>query len=203
MASLLDKIQKISTKTRMIGFGVFIAILLVAYILQFQIPMNTTIKQLDTALMGLSDKMRENDTKIKKLDDLRAEVKSLQGRLVILTEQLPPESEVSDLLRQIQLLVNQSGLALKSWKPSGRKMHTSGLYEEIPIAITLAGGYHNTALLFDRIGKLTRIVNILNIKMGSMTMSKDGSPEVTITCTAMTFSAVEKKVDAATQKKSQ
>ena len=203
MASLIDKIQKIPTKTRAIGFGVFIVILLVAYIFQFQIPMNTRIKQLDTSLAGLRQKIRENDSKIKKLDDLkgRGEV-TLQGRLVILTEQLPPESEVSDLLRQIQNLVNQSGLTLKSWKPSGRKTHASGLYEEIPIAITLTGGYHNTALLFDRIGKLTRIVNILNIKMGSMKMNKDGNPEITISCTAMTFSALEKKVDAATEKKS-
>ena len=202
MAPLIDKIQKIPTKTRAIVFGVFIIILVVAYIFQFQIPMNTKIKQLDTALAGLQQKIRENDSKIKKLDDLRTEVKSLQKKLVILTEQLPPESEVSDLLRQIQSLVNQSGLTLKSWKPSGRKQHASGLYEEIPIAITLTGGYHNTALLFDRIGKLTRIVNVLNIKMGSMKMNKDGIPEITISCTAMTFSALEKKVDAATEKKS-
>ena len=202
MAPLLDKIQKIPTKTRAIGFGVVIVLLVGAYIFQYQIPMNTKIKQLDTALAGLQQKISENDNKIKKLDDLRAEVKSLEGRLVILTEQLPPESEVSDLLRQIQNLVNQSGLTLKSWKPSGRRTHASGLYAEIPIAIVLTGGYHDTALLFDRIGKLTRIVNILNIKMGSMKMNKDGSPEITISCTAMTFSAMEKKVDAATEKKS-
>jgi type IV pilus assembly protein PilO len=202
MAALIDKIQKIPTKTRAIGFGVFIVILLVAYVFQYQIPMNTRIKQLDTSLAGLRQKIRENDSKIKKLDDLRAEVKSLQGRLVILTEQLPPESEVSDLLRQIQNLVNQSGLTLKSWKPSGRKTHASGLYEEIPIAITLTGGYHNTALLFESIGKLKRIVNILNIKMGSMKMGNDGNPEIAISCTAMTFSALEKKGNAATENKS-
>jgi type IV pilus assembly protein PilO len=201
MASLIDKIQKVPNKTRAIAFGVFIVLLLVAYIFQFQIPMNTRIKQLDTAIAGLQQKINENDNKIKKLDDLRAEVKSLEGRLVVLTEQLPPESEVSDLLRQIQSLVNQSGLTLKSWKPSGRKAHSSGLYEEIPIAITLTGGYHNTALLFDRIGKLTRIVNILNIKMGGMKLNKDGSPEIAVSCTAMTFSAMEKKVDAAPEKK--
>jgi type IV pilus assembly protein PilO len=201
MAALIDKIQKIPTKTRAIGFGVFIVILLVAYVFQYQIPMNTRIKQLDASLAELQQKIRENDSKIKKLADLRAEVKSLQGRLVILTEQLPPESEVSDLLRQIQNLVNQSGLTLKSWKPSGRKAHASGLYEEIPIAITLTGGYHNTALLFESIGKLRRIVNILNIKMGSMKMGNDGNPEVAISCTAMTFSAMEKKVNAATENK--
>lgn len=200
MASLVEKIQKIPTKTRVIVFGVLIAILVIAYIFQFQIPMNTKIRQFESALAGLENKIRENESKIKNLDNLRAEVKLLQGRLVTLTEQLPPESEVSDLLRQIQNLVNRSGLVLKSWKPSGRKMHASGLYEEIPIAITLSGGYHNTALLFDRVGKLTRIVNILNIKMGTMKISSDGSPEVTITCTAMTFSAVEKKADAATEK---
>jgi hypothetical protein len=33
-------------------------------------------------------------------------------------------------------------------------------------------------------------------------MNKDGSFEITISCTAMTFSALEKKVDAATEKKS-
>jgi type IV pilus assembly protein PilO len=175
---------------------------LLAYLFQYQIPMRTRIEQLDTDLAGLQQKIRENDGKIKKLDVLRAEVKSLQRRLLILTAQLPPESEVSDLLRQIQGLVNQSGLTLKSWKPSGRKTHASGLYEEIPIAITLTGGYHNTALLFDNIGKLTRIVNILNIKMGSMKTSNDGKPEITISCTAMTFSALEKKVNAATEKKS-
>jgi len=201
MASFVDKIQKIPTKMRAIGFGVLIVIILSVYIMQFQIPMKTKIDQRGVSLSELNAKIHSNDEKIKKLDDLKEEVKSLQGRLVILTEQLPPESEVSDLLRQIQSPVNQSGLTLKSWKPSGRKTHASGLYEEISIAIVLTGGYHNTALLFDRIGKLTRIVNILNIKMGSMKMSKDGSPEVTVSCTAMTFSAVEKKVDAATEKK--
>lgn len=200
MASFIDKIQKIPTKTRAIGFVVFIIVLLVAYILQYQIPMNTRIKELDTALEGLQQTIRQNDSKIRKLDDLKAEVKSLQVRLVILTAQLPPESEVSDLLRQIQSLVNQSGLTLKSWKPSGRKAHASGLYEEIPIAITLTGGYHNTALLFENIGKLTRIVNILNIKMGSVKMNNDGSFEISISCTAMTFSALEKKADAPTPK---
>jgi Tfp pilus assembly protein PilO len=201
MATIVDKIQKIPNRTRAIVFGVFIVLLLVAYIFQFQIPMNTRIKQLDATIAGLQQKINENNNKIKKLDDLKVEVKSLEGRLVVLTEQLPPESEVSDLLRQIQSLVNQSGLTLKSWKPSGRKTHSSGLYEEIPIAITLTGGYHNTALLFDRIGKLTRIVNILNIKMGGMKLNKDGSPEITVSCTAMTFSAMEKKVDAAPEKK--
>jgi Tfp pilus assembly protein PilO len=60
--------------------------------------------------------------------DLKAEVKALQQRLIVATEQLPPESEASGLLRQIQNLVNQSGLVLKLWKPDKRRT-LGGLYE--------------------------------------------------------------------------
>jgi len=192
---LFDKIQKIPMKTRLIAFGVLIFVILVVYIWQFQIPMKTEIDQLQRSLAELQAKKLDNDSKIKKLDELKAEVKSLQARLIILTEQLPPESEVSGLLRQIQGLVNQSGLILKLWKPDKRKAHPSGLYEEIPISLVLTGGYHNTAVLFDHVGKLTRIVNIQNIKMTSPKMNPDGKTEVDINCIAVTFAAVEKKPD--------
>jgi type IV pilus assembly protein PilO len=92
--------------------------------------------------------------------------------------------------------VNQSGLVLKLWKPDKRRTHASGLYEEIPISLSLIGGYHSTASFYDHVGKLDRIVNILNIKMSGAKVGINGNVEVEITCTAMTFSAVEKKVEA-------
>ncbi len=201
---LFDKIQKVPPKTRLVAFIAIIVVLLIAYVLKFQIPMNTQIDQLKKSLTELQAKIQQNDAKIKKLDELRAEVKALQERLVILTEQLPPGSEVSGLLRQIQNLVNKSGLVLKLWRPDKRKPHPSGLYEEIPIAMTLVGGYHNTATLFDQISKLTRIVNILNIKMSGAKIAPSGNVEIDINCTAMTFAAAEKKVEAPkTEKKAQ
>ena len=192
---LLERIQKIPAKTRLIIFCGILVLLLIAYIIQYQIPMNTEIKQLDQSLSDLSNTIQTNDAKIKKLDDLKKEVGTLQGRLMVLTEQLPPGSEVSGLLLQIQKLVNQSGLVLKLWKPDKQRPHPSGLYEEIPISLVLTGGYDNTASLFDHISKLTRIVNILNIKMGGAKVGKNGNTEVDINCTAMTFAAVEKKVE--------
>jgi type IV pilus assembly protein PilO len=201
MASLpgLDKLQKISPKTRLIAFGAVILLIIIVYIIQFQIPMNTKNKELNSALADLRSKIQANDSKIRKLDELKAEVKNLQTRLVVLTEQLPPGSEVSGLLRQIQGLVNKSGLVLKIWKPDKPRTHSSGLYEEIPVSLSLIGGYHNTALLFDRIGKLTRIVNVSNIKLSGAKIGKSGNVEMDITCTAMTFAAVEKKIETPPQ----
>lgn len=192
---LLDRIQKVPSKTRLIVFIAIVVLLLIVYIIQFQIPMNTQIKQLETTLSERQSTIRANDGKIKRLDDLKIEVKTLQQRLMVLTEQLPPESEVSGLLKQIQNLVNRSGLVLKLWRPEKRTPHPSGLYEEIPISMVLSGGYHNTASFFERVGKLTRIVNILNIKMGGAKVGKSGNVDIDVNCTAMTFSAMERKVE--------
>jgi type IV pilus assembly protein PilO len=196
MASpLVDRIQKISPKVRAIIFGVLIVALLVVDITQFIIPMRAQIEQLEKALADKQGVIRKNDEKIRNLDALKAEVKNLQLQLRDLTEQLPPESEVSGLLRQIQDKVNQSGLVLKLWKPGAPKNNPNGLYKEIPVTLTLTGGYHSTAAFFDRVSKLNRIVNILNIKMSGAKFNSDGSISVEINCTAMTFSAVEKKVE--------
>jgi len=198
------QIQKIPSKTRVVGYFVFLGILVILFIWQVHIPKKTQIRQLEEDIAVVQAKVNDNDAKIRRLDELKAEVKSLERKLQVLTEQLPPGTEVSGLLRQIQNLVSESGLTLKLWRPDTRRVHPSGLYEEIPITMELSGGYHNLALFFDQVSKLTRIVNMLNLKMGSATMSKSGNMEIKIGCTAMTFAAVEKKPDvaagAATQK---
>jgi type IV pilus assembly protein PilO len=197
--AIFEKLQKIPTKTRAIAFFTIIGAAVVLFIWQVHIPKTNEIRILESDIAQQQAKIRENDAKIKKLDQLRAEVKSLQERLKILTEQLPPESEVSGLLRQIQGLVNKAGLSLKLWRPDKRRAHSSGMYEEIPITLKLTGGYHNVALFFDSVSKLTRIVNMLNVKMDSPKVGRSGTMEINIDCTAMTFAAVEKKVDTANQ----
>ncbi len=190
-----DTIQKIPSRTRVIGFLSVLGVLVVLFIWQVHIPKKAEIKKLETDVAGLQVKIKENDAKIKKLDELKAEVKALLNRLKVLTEQLPPGTEVSGLLRQIQNLVNQSGLALKLWRPERRRTHPSGLYEEIPITLDISGGYHNVGVFFDKVSKLTRIVNILNLRMGGARLLKNGAVEIGIGCSAMTFAAVEKKVE--------
>jgi len=197
--AILEKLQKIPTKTRAIAFFAIIILAVVLFIWQVHIPKTNEIRSLEAEITQLQAKIRENDAKIKKLDQLRAEVRSLQERLKVLTEQLPPESEVSGLLRQIQGLVNKAGLSLKLWRPDRRRAHASGMYEEIPIILKLTGGYHNVAMFFDSVSKLTRIVNMLNVKMDQPKLGRSGTMEINIDCTAMTFAAVEKKVDTANQ----
>jgi type IV pilus assembly protein PilO len=197
MASpIAEKLQKISPKARIISFAGIIIFIVVVFGWQFVLPMNEQIEQLNKSLSDNQAAIQRNDEKIRNLDVLKAQVKTYQQQLKDLTEQLPMESEVSGLLRQIQEKVNQSGLILKLWKPDKPRENASGLYKEIPVIVTLTGGYHNTASFFDRVSRLSRIVNISNIKMGNAKVNNDGSISVEINCIAMTFSALEKKVEA-------
>jgi len=192
---LVDKIQKIPVKTRMYGFIAFVCVLGGLFLYFIRIPMNSEIRTLEQSVADAQSRIRGNDAKIKKLDELRVEVKTLNEKLKVLSEQLPLETEVSSLLGQIQVLVNKSGLILKLWKPEKRRTHASELYEEIPITMDLSGGYHSVGVFFDQISKLTRIVNMLNIRMGGAKSGPSGATDITINCTAMTFAAVEKKVE--------
>ena len=204
MASSLDKItaaiQKVPKKTRYIVFGALIGLIGVAFIYFFYIPMKTQIKALTKNIADLQVTIQANDAKIRKLDELRAEVKGMEQTLRLLTEQLPPGSEVSGLLKQIQNLISQSGLTLKLWRPEKRKPHSSGLYEEIPINLEFTGGYHDTGIFFDRVSKMTRIVHTLNLKMSGANMNKAGGMDIKVNCTAMTFAATERKPDAVSEK---
>lgn len=196
--SLKDSLQRMPVKTRVTVFGVLILFFLGLFVYFFHIPMTTEIKGLEKTIAEQKAIMAQNDERIKRLDELKAKVKKLREQLQVLKEKLPPEKEVSDLLRQIQGEVNKSGLTLKLWKPDQRKASPSGLYDEIPISVALIGGYHNFGVFLDRVAKMPRIVNIQNIKMEGAKKDTSGSVNINITCTAVTFAATEKKVEATT-----
>jgi len=191
----VDKIQKIPVKTRLYGFIGFLCVLGGLFIYFIYIPMISDIRKNEKVLSETEATIRGNDERIKKLAELEQDVVTLNAKLKLLSEQLPQETEVSTLLGELQGLVNKSGLTLKLWKPEKRRTHSSGLYEEIPISVDLIGGYHNVGVFFDSIGKVKRIVNISNIKMGLPKLGSDGAMEITINCTAMTFAAAENKVE--------
>ncbi len=202
MLPFLDKIsaqiQKIPTKARLVGFGVFIGILAGLFLYFVHIPKKTQIDRLEADIKGLQVTIKSNEEKIRNLTALKAEVRDLESRLKMLTEQLPPEKEVTPLLKQIQNLASQTGLTMKLWRPEKRKTDASGMYDEIPITVELTGGYHDVGIFFDRVSKMTRIVNMVNLKMTGAARNKAGALEIKVGCTAKTFAAAEKKPDAPT-----
>ncbi len=198
--ALTDKIQKIPSKTRTMGFFVFVAALFGLFVYLYHIPMRNEISGLEKDIAGNREQIAKNEKDIKQIDELKAEVKALEEKWELAKKQIPQETEVSGLLRDVQNQVNQSGLTLKLWKPEKKTPHESGIVENIPISMTLMGGYHNLGVFFDRVSKLTRIVNMQNLKMDGAKINKSGAVEINISCTAVTYAVeVEKKDEAASK----
>lgn len=154
------------------------------------------------------DMLKEIQTKTTERDDLDKEVKDgkqtaarlpefkreyelKEARLQTLSRILPNNKEVDDLLRKVQALAAQSNLTVLRFKPEATK--PVDFYAEWPISLELDGTYHNLAYFFDRIAKLSRIVNVSNLKV-SANNKPTPSSSIKATCTATTFVFLEQPV---------
>jgi len=154
-------------------------ILFIAFIF---LPKSNEISILRDSIVKLDSDIASSEVKVQKLDQLKIENEKLKARLAELQEQLPEEKEVSPLLRQISDLGIKSGLQILLWKPGERK--PGNLYIEIPVQMSVTGGYHNLGVFFSQISNIKRLVNVTNIKIDSH------AKKIKADFIASTFSAV-------------
>ena len=135
-------------------------------------------------LAGLRANITKGSITANQLNEFKAQVAELEGRLESLRAVLPEEKDVADLLRRIQTLATQSNLAIRGFKPTPSVTKT--LHAEWPIQLKLDGTYHNMGLFFDRVSKFSRIINISNVDIRA---NERPEPNLTVSadCVATTF----------------
>jgi type IV pilus assembly protein PilO len=126
---------------------------------------------------------------VARLDVLKKENNKLKDRLLLLQNQLPEEGEISSLLKQVSDLGIEAGLKIISWRPSGRRMHSSGIVYEVPVSVSFSGSFHRLGEFFASLTRLDRIVNIHNIKLSGPKIV-DNVVILDIGFSAVTFTAV-------------
>jgi type IV pilus assembly protein PilO len=123
-------------------------------------------EQLRQKVEALDKEMQGLMLEVKHLDELVAANKQLELELETKKAKLPPESEAVTLLKQLSETGTRLGLEIRLWKPGPQTEDPRKLYVRMPVSVEVAGGYHTAALFFDRIGKMERIVNVSDLKMG-------------------------------------
>jgi type IV pilus assembly protein PilO len=144
----------------------------------------TKTAQLDT----LKREIAALEVTANKLAEFQREVALLEAKLETLKRILPPEKETPDLMRKVQSLASQSSLLIKSFTPGATV--NKEFYQEWPITMTVEGNYHNLGIFFDRVGRLSRLVNIGNIRITSRG-ERTVSNTISASCVATTFVYVE------------
>ncbi|MEJ2695314.1 MAG: type 4a pilus biogenesis protein PilO [Candidatus Sulfobium sp.] len=169
------------------------AVLISAIVIIFMVmPRQKEIKQLDARLDKQNNEIAAAQAKVARLDVLIKENERLKVRWDELKQQLPEESEVSGLLKQVSDKSLASGLDMRSWRPGSKRVYPGGVVYEIPVSVQVSGTFHNFGGFLGSLTRLNRIVNVNNIQMGSPKL-KGGSSILQISFTAATYSAIPEK----------
>ena len=183
--SFFAKIEQLSKVQRILIFsGVFIAIIAIFIFLLYK-PKLAKISNLNNQLNTLEQKLAVAKKNAADLKEFQKKMQEAEVQFKTAMRALPEKEEIPSLLTSISRSGQDVGLEFLLFEPKSEIRKE--FYAEIPVAMQVRGGYHDLAIFFDKVARLSRIVNIKNIEMGR---AKD-SMDLNTSCTAVTYKFVE------------
>ncbi len=184
-----EKVGKLSKVQRiLISAGVFLLIAGV-FIYFFYWPKFERIHRLKTDLKKLEKKLQVAKRNAAALKSFQAKMQEAEAQFKMAMKRLPEKQEISSLLASISKSGKEVGLEFLLFEPKREKKKE--FYAEIPVAMRIRGDYHNMAIFFDQVARLSRIVNIRDIKMGRGKSKDKNSRILIVSCTAVTYKFID------------
>lgn len=97
------------------------------------------------------------------LPRFEAEYDQLHQRWELASELLPTDRQLAALLRKITLAGQQTGVSFVMFKPAGPKPQE--YHTEMPVNISVYGGYHQVGSFLAELANLRRIVTVSNLHL--------------------------------------
>jgi type IV pilus assembly protein PilO len=191
--TFFEKVEKLKMMHRvliLVGTIVLVAGIFAALV---YIPKSKEITRLNKEIAGLEKKINQAKIKARTLKKFEAEQIEVEAQFREALNLLPNKREIPTLLRSITQLGSDAELEFLLFSPNKEKARD--FYIEIPVSMEVSGTYHDVATFFDKVGRMKRIVNILDI---SMTPVKSRSTNLTTKCNAVTY-RFKRKVDEKTK----
>ncbi len=184
--SFFEKIAQLSKLQRILITLGSIILICGTFIYFLYLPKYDKINKLNNDYNRLSSELKIAKINARQLPQFQKEMKEAEGKFKIAMQELPEKKEIPSLLANVSQSGQESGLNFLLFVPKPDK--TYDFYAEIPVSIKVNGGYHNLALFFDRVARLSRIVNIKDIDIAA-TQKEPGMLQTK--CTAVTYRFLE------------
>lgn len=191
-----DTISKLRMTHRVLIFTGTVVLIVGLFLWLIYIPKTGEIKTRKSELDRLERNIRLVKVRAQNLKKLDATFAKSQADLKVAIKLLPTTSEIPSLLKNITKLGNDANLEFLLFSPE--KQVSREFYVEIPVTIQVLGSYHNVALFFDKIGKLDRIVNVIDVTMIPI---EELSTTLKTSCKAITYMFKEEKETKGVPKK--
>ncbi len=163
MSELLERIFSLPRQQKL---GILAGAIVLLLVFDYLFVYDRLSMQISDLEQNVGIARAERDKKkalVANLPKLRATKAEYEGRLKEAVAQLPDQKEIPDLLTSISNKARESGLDILLFRPKAE--NAQDFYAEIPVDVTVRGGFHNLVAFFDEVGRLNRLVNINNIDM--------------------------------------
>jgi type IV pilus assembly protein PilO len=188
MNSLLEKLEALEPKQRWLICGLAVVLLVgIGYYLH---SMNAeSFESLELAVEEMRQSVQKHQAIAIRLDEINVRLAALDEALKVAITLLPETREIPELLTQITQLGLSAGLEFRLFKPEPER--PADFYAEVPVSLAILGFFHDLARFFDHLSKLSRIVNITDIKISLAKGGSGGAYTLTTNCLLTTFRFLE------------
>lgn len=131
----------------------------------YVLPYGRKVEALQKQLATVRSEVQLHRVQAASLEKIRKEREVLERQLAELLRRLPPEREIPQLLRSVTGLAGESGLGVVRVKRKEGRPQVNPLYVEIPLEITLQGGYQGLLRFAEKVGQMPRLVTISEFQL--------------------------------------
>jgi type IV pilus assembly protein PilO len=160
---MFERILDLPPRQRFLMYGGGAVLIVLLYVLLFHMPRSAEITTKQARILSLEKERIKLQALLKDRGKTEAEILQVEGRFNEVKAQLPEQKEIPELLRQVSNLGRDSGLEVTLFRQKPEILYD--LYAEVPVEMAVRGGYHQIALLFDKVRHLDRIVNVSDLSL--------------------------------------
>ncbi|HEX7707775.1 MAG TPA: type 4a pilus biogenesis protein PilO [Thermoanaerobaculia bacterium] len=151
----------------LVGLGLAAAVVYGAEVLLVK-DIKAEIVSADRKIAELDEKISQGRAAERKLPQFREEVKRLELELEKLRRILPSTRNTEEIIKKVKALVDQGEFTLRRLAFPRLNLNSADPYSEWPISMEVTGRYHDLAILFNRLGNFSRIMNVEQIKISAL-----------------------------------
>lgn len=198
---MLDFFETIPRYQRILIISLLVIIIFTCYYYFLIKPQHLELKELTQKIDSLNSQIQSIRAVETQLSEVQSLNQELKRKILGLSRILPDNAEMDNFLRDIVAKASEAGLNILSFVPMGERepvLENGGdedeeeaPFVELPIRMKVTGSYDQVSEFCERVSKISRIVNINDLKMKADTKDNNPSNFIEANYVATTFRSTE------------
>jgi type IV pilus assembly protein PilO len=159
----VDTVLKLPQKQKIAILVAIVLVIVGLYVYMSVLPRLAILNDRQEELAKKQKELMELKKVVADLPRFEKELKQIEAQFKEALTLLPNTREIPSLLTNISNLARDCGLEIMLFQPKPEVLEN--FYAQIPVEMKIVGKYHDLGIFFDRVSKIPRIVNILDITM--------------------------------------